>query len=100
MSYVSVDDAAKAVVRAGCGALLAKADIRSAYWIVDVHSEDRLLLSMQFDGCIFVDTVLPLGLLIFNAIADVLEWVACQAGIETIFHYLDDFLKVGHPATS
>ena len=71
---------------------------------VEVHPEDRLLVGMQFDGCIFVDTVLPLGLhsapIIFTAIADTLECVARQASVETIFHYLDDFLIVGLPATS
>jgi len=44
LSYVSIDDAARAVVKAGRGALLAKVDIKSAYRIVEVHPEDRPLL--------------------------------------------------------
>ena len=46
LSYMSIDDAARAVAWAGRGALLAKINIKSAYWIVGVHPEDRLLLDM------------------------------------------------------
>ena len=95
LSYISVDDAARAVVRAGRGALLAKVDIKSAYRIVEVHPEDRLLLGMQFAGLTFVDSALPLGLRsapkIFTALADALEWVVRRAGVNTLLHYLDDF---------
>ena len=101
LSYISVDDAARAVVRTGRGALLAKVDIKSAYRMVEVHPEDRLLLGMQFDGLLFVDSVLPFGLRsapkIFNALADALEWTVRQAGVGTVFHYLDDFLIVAPP---
>ena len=34
---------------------------------------------------------------IFNALADMLEWVCQQAGVKDIFHYLDDFAIVGPP---
>lgn len=62
LSYISVEDAARAVIKAGRGALLAKVDIKSAYRIVEVHPEDRLLLGMMFDDLLFVDSVLPFGL--------------------------------------
>ena len=55
LSYISVDDAAKAVTRVGRGALLAKVDIKNAYRIVEVHPEDRLLLGMQFEGLLIVE---------------------------------------------
>ena len=48
LTYVSVDDAARIIVQAGRGALLAKVDIKSAYWLVPVHPEDRLLLGMAW----------------------------------------------------
>ena len=102
LSYVSVDDAARAIVGAGRGALLAKVDVASAYRIVGVHPEDRLLLGMLWDGGLYVDTVLPFGLRsapkIFTALADALEWIVRQAGVEVVLHYLDDFLLVGRPA--
>ena len=62
LSYVAVDNAARMVTRAGQGALLAKVDIKSAYRLVPVHPEDRLLLGMAWDGAVFVDTILPFGL--------------------------------------
>ena len=101
LSYVSVDDAARMATRAGQGALLAKVDIKSAYRLVPVHPEDRLLLGMAWDGAVFVDTVLPFGLRsapkIFTALADALEWMIRRQGVPTVLHYLDDFLIVGQP---
>ena len=51
----------------------------------------------------FVDSVLPFGLRsapkIFTALADALEWVVRRAGVETLLHYLDDFLIVVLPAS-
>lgn len=46
LSYVSVDDAARAVARLGRGALLVEVDIINAYRLVPVHPEDRMLLGM------------------------------------------------------
>ena len=89
LSYISVDDAAKAVTRVGRGALLAKVDIKNAYRIVEVHPEDRLLLGMQFEGLLYIDSVLPFGLRsapkIFTAIADALEWIVSKAGVSPLF---------------
>ena len=100
-SYVSVDDAARLIVQAGRGALLAKVDIKSAYRFVPVHPEDRLLLGMAWEGEVFINTVLPFGLhsapKIFTALANALEWVVRQAFVEEVMHYLDDFLIVGAP---
>ena len=95
---LSVDDAARAVVRTGRGALLAKVGIKvGMVGIVEVQPEDRPLLGMQFDGLLFIDSVLPFGLRsapkIFNALADAVEWTIRQAGVGTVFHYLDDFLS-------
>ncbi len=42
LTYVSVDDAARAVVEKGVGAQLANIDIRSAYRIVPVHPRRSL----------------------------------------------------------
>ncbi len=101
MSYVSLDDAARAVAQAGRGARLAKIDIKSTYRIVGVHPEDRMLLGMLWDDGLYVDAGLPFGLRsapkIFTAIADALEWVVHQTGVEVVLHYLYDFLLVGDP---
>ena len=104
LSYVSVDDAARAATRLGQGALLAKVDIKSAYRMVPVHPEDRLLLGMSWNGALYVDAALPFGLRsapkIFNAVADTVEWILKQEGVACVFHYLDDFLLVGSPSSN
>lgn len=103
LSYVSVDDAARTVAGLGRGALLAKVDIKSAYRMVPVHPEDRMLLGMVWDGALYVDATLPFGLRsapkIFNTLADVIEWILKQEGIDWVFHYLDDFLVIGAPSS-
>lgn len=95
LMYVSVDDAVRAVVRAGRGAFLAKADIKQAYRMVPVHPSDRLLLGMVWENSLFVDSALPFGLCsapkIFNALAVALEWMIRQEGVESVLHYLDNF---------
>lgn len=104
LSYISVDDAAKAAARLGQGALLAKVDIKSAYRMVLVHPEDRLLLGMIWDDALYVDATLPFGLRsapkIFNVLADTVEWILRKEGVSCVFHYLDDFLIIGMPNSS
>ena len=72
LKYATVDRAAESVVQLGRGALMAKIDIKAAYRLIPVHPADRWLLGMQFEGAIFMDTVLPFGLRsapkIFNAV--------------------------------
>ena len=62
LSYVSIDDAVRAATRLGQGALLAKVDIKSAYRMVPVPPEDKLLLGMSWSGALYVDAALPFGL--------------------------------------
>ena len=101
LSYISVDHIAKQVVKLGTGAKLAKMDVKSAYRLVPVHPQDRLLLGMQWNRRIFVDNTLPFGLRsapkIFTALADALEWVVKQRGVARVYHYLDDFITLGEP---
>ena len=103
LSYVSVEDATKGVVAKGRGALLAKVDVKSAYRNVSIHPDDRWLMGMLWEGGLYIDTALPFGLRsapkIFTAIADAVEWVVKQEGVDFVLHYLDDFLLVGAPAS-
>ena len=101
LSYTAVDHVAEAVVSLGVGALLAKVDIESAYRLIPVRPEDRLLQAMQWRDQIYVDPMLPFGLRsvpkIFNAVADALHWYLGQRGITCLFHYLDDFIILAPP---
>ncbi len=94
LSYVSIEDAAREIAAYGPGCLLSKVDIKQAYRMVPVHPENRLLLSMEWDGGLFVDTALPFPK-IFTDVADALEWVVRQWGVESVIHYLVDFLIMG-----
>ena len=69
--------------------------------MVPVHPEDRHYLGMEWGGYVYVDGMLPFGLrsapIIFTAIADALEWCIRQAGVDDVFHYLDDYVVLGPP---
>ena len=101
LSYCSVDDAVRQVLRLGRGAKLAKLDVKNAFRLLPVHPADRPLLGMCWNGRIFVDQTLPFGLRsapkLFNAVADALQWVMEQRGVSFVIHYLDDFLTCGAP---
>ncbi len=103
LEYVTVDKIAAVVRQLGPGAMMAKMDIKSAYRNIPVHVEDRPLLGMCWQGRVFLDKTLPFGLRsapkVFNAVADALEWVARNRGVEFMTHYLDDFTVLG-PASS
>ena len=87
----------------GQGALIAKLDIQSAYWIVPVHPDDRWLLGMKWRDRVYIDTVLSFGLRsapkVFNALADSLEWILHDMGVEHTLHYLDDLQQKGNTVT-
>lgn len=103
LSYASVSHAARLVIARGKGCLLAKLDLESAYRMVPVHPEDRPLLGMKWKGRVWMDTTLPFGLrsapIIFNMLADCLQWIFRRHSESDVIHYLDDFLFVGAPAS-
>ena len=103
LSHISVDDVAHEVVKLGKGALMAKFDLKAAYRNVPVHPDDRWLLGMVWENQLFVDTTLPFGLrsapMIFSALADGLEFMIRQAGVDGVGHYLVDFVLVGPPGS-
>ena len=104
LSYTSIDEIVKRIIQLGQGALLAKVNIKQAYRNVPVHPEDRLLLGMSWKQTVYVNMTLPFGLrsapIIFSAVADGLQWIIEQEGVQSLFHYLDDFITVGMPGSS
>ena len=101
LSYITVEQVAATLSTLGKGALLAKVDIESAYRHVPIHPDDRPLLAVHWKNGIYADAMLPFGLrsapVIFTAVADGLQWIARQRGVELIEHYLDDFILMGGP---
>ena len=102
LHYITVDQIIRLVSRLGKGALMAKFDVESAYRNVPVHPSDRYLLGMKWRNQYYVDLALPFGLrsapFIFNAIADMVEWILVHSyQIPDLLHYLDDFITAGPP---
>ena len=101
LSYMSIDDVAARVVRLGRRPLMAKFDLKSVYWNIPVHPDDRWLLGMVWEDKLFVDTALPFGLcsapIIFNAIAEALAHIMRKDGIKEVDHCFNDFSLVGPP---
>ena len=102
LHYSSIDDAVQMVHRLGCGTLLAKTDIKSAFRTIPVRVEDRELLGIHWRSKFYVDCCLPFGLrsapYIFNQYAEALEWILQHNFlIFNTIHYLDDFLIAGKP---
>ncbi len=103
LSYTSIDEAVRQVISMGRGTQLAKLDLESAYRIIPVQPDDRLLLGVKWQGQIFIDTALPFGLRsapkVFTAFADGLMWIMLKNGVSEVIHYLDDYLFFGSPAS-
>ena len=82
---------------------MAKVDVKSAYRNVPIHPHDRWLMGMLWKGSLYIDTALPFGLRsaskIFTAVANAVEWIVSQEGVDFTIHYLDDYLVVGAPAS-
>ena len=96
--YASVDHLSSLVLSAGRGAFLVKADIKEAYRMLPIHPHDQPLLGVQWRGITYTDSALPFGLRsapkIFSAVADALQWILVQRGVNYLLHYLDDFIFV------
>ena len=87
----------------GChqGAQLANCDIRVAYQIVLVFPQNRIWLGMKHNNLVYVDGCFQLGLRlapkIFIVLVDALELCIHKRGVDSICHYLDEFVLAGPP---
>ena len=100
VEYASFDHAVDLVVRAGRGALMAKADIESAFRLLPINPEDFNLLGMKVGESYYVDKALPMGAscspAYFEMFSTFIEWVVKrEMGTEGVSHYCDDFLFIG-----
>ena len=97
VTYSTIDDAIDVINSMGCGCLLAKTDIKSAYKIVPIHPDEQYLLGFTLNSKFYYDRTLPMGLRsscqIFESISDALKWIATEKfGISPIVKVLDDFM--------
>ena len=97
-----MDDAVRILITMGPAALMAKADLKSAFHMIPVRQQDWKLLGMQWNGAFYFDTCLPFGLrsapYLFNEYADALQWILSHNyGLSNTIHYLDDHFLPGPP---
>jgi len=99
VEYTSFDQVVDNIVLIGPGAMLAKADVKSAFRILPVNREDYQLLGFTLDGNFFYDMCVPFGCksscALWEKFAKFINWRIqqhCRAGEEAVHHYLDDFL--------
>jgi hypothetical protein len=108
VKYVTVEDAARMIKKAGKGALMCKLDLADAYKNIRVRKEDWHYLGTTWKNKLgdveyYIDTVLPFGLRFsatqFTILADGLEYCMYQNGVSSAIHYLDDFFSCGKAGT-
>ena len=79
LQYIKVDQVIHMVSHYGHSALMAKFDVKSAYWNIPVHPDDRFLLGMRWRDQFYIDLALPFGLrsapFIFNSVPDMVELI-------------------------
>ena len=102
--YTSIDDAVLMVQKLGKHALLAKADVKSAFRLLRIWPGDFDQLGFLFEGKFYFDKCLPMGASIscalFEKFSSALHWyVASCSSNKNILHYLDDFLFGGEANT-
>ena len=104
MSYITVDEIARTALSLGKGTLFAKIDIKAVYTAWHQYTQRAGYgrgYSERMYVCILVDGTYPLDLSsaskIFNAVADVLEWLVSKEGADYIFHYVSERLCSAGP---
>lgn len=102
--YTSYDRVIETINIVGKEAMISKCDIKSAFRLIRVYPGDFELLGIYFNGNYYFDKCLPFGCAIscriFEMFATFLEWlVRDQTNLQTVHHYLDDFIFIGKPNT-
>ena len=63
-----------------------------------MHSKDHYLLGVQWEGTAYINRVLPFGLSsatkISSVVADAIQWILHNKGINKGLHYLDNYILV------
>lgn len=98
--YSTFDQVVDMISKQGRGALIGKMDIKSAFRLIPVHPDDFDLLGFKIGENFYIDKCLPMGCSIscavFEKFSSFLEWVVrSRSGLNTLDHYLDDFLFAG-----
>ena len=101
--YPTVDHIVDLILKKGTGCKLFKRDMRKAFRQIRVDPGDIHLLSFKWDGKIYSDTVLTMGLrsaaYICQRFTNSVAYICKLDGFE-IINYLDDFCGVEKPESA
>lgn len=102
VNHSSVDNAISYLVKLGIGSIMRKDDIKQAFRLIPVRSQDWYLLGYQCAGRYDFDCVLPFGSRfspkLFCGFTDALHWVLNNvSGYSSFVHYCDDFFIIFPP---
>jgi len=100
VKYTSFDKVVNMISELGESARIAKSDISQAFRLLIVNPADFDLLGIKINDKYYIDKCLPMGCSIscslFEKFATFLQWVVqTKCGLNTLDHYLDDFLFAG-----
>ena len=104
VSYATISDAIQHIKATGPGCFLAKTDIKNAFRIIPIRSQDHGLLGIRWKGLYYYDRCMPMGCSsscrTFETLSSALEWIARKKmKIDHIIHLLDDFLIIAPSQT-
>ena len=102
VQYETLDCVISAVVRAGRGAMIAKADIEKAFRIIPISPSDYKYLGFLWASKYWYDKCLPMGASTscqtFERFSCALQWIMINHfSAEGMSHILDDFIFIGPP---
>jgi Reverse transcriptase (RNA-dependent DNA polymerase) len=104
LQYETFDEAVEAIAKAGPKAILLKRDLKSAFRMIPVCTEDQWLLIFEWDGEYYQELFLPFGLrtapFIFNLFGEAFQWILHRKYSYVVKRYLDDFLFILPPTMS
>ena len=98
VSYSSIADAIQLIIANGPLVYLSKIDIEKAFRLIPIHPQHYNQLCVRWQGDFYIDKCLPMGARsacqIFERFSSSLHFAAQKSGINSLIHYLDDFLLV------
>jgi Reverse transcriptase (RNA-dependent DNA polymerase) len=101
LKYETFDSAVQAIAKAGRGSILMKRDLKAAFRMIPVCTEDQWLLTFEWNGVYYQELFLPFGLctapFIFNLFGEAFEWILQHKYSWLLKRYLDDFLMIFPP---
>ena len=105
VEYNSFDEFIDNLAALGPGALMAKADLKSAFRTLPMSPLDFHALGLTFNGKYYVNVCMPMGARVscatYEKFSTFIQWcIEDVSGKKLVTHYIDDFLFFGAAGTS